>query len=240
MSQSQRSRFSTIGVASGILAALAAVSVGFLLGRLIGDAVSLGVTGTVVAGFVGLTVVLYVWYRLRRSTADGTEARIAAEEGSGAVRELVAGVSGAVFNAEAVGRKLAAQVGETLSSTARIASRTVDARGRVQSLSDQISDGASAMEEILAAIESLSRQIDEQGNVVDQSAAAIEEMSASIESVASVAEIRKSAADTLRSLTDTGNQAVRTTDHAITEVGESVAAVNAMIETINDIAARTN
>ncbi len=146
----------------------------------------------------------------------------------------------ASMESENVGRKLAAQVGETLSSTARIASQTSDARGRVQNLSDQISNGASAMEEILAAVESLSRQIEEQRHVVDQSAAAIEETSASIDSVASVAMVKRNAADTLRDLADQGNRTVKTTDQAITEVGESVVAVNAMIEIINDIAARTN
>ncbi|MFW5796264.1 MAG: bacteriohemerythrin [Alkalispirochaeta sp.] len=144
------------------------------------------------------------------------------------------------LDAEGVGRKLAAQVGETLSSTARIASETVDARSRVQALSDEISEGASAMEEILAAIESVSRQIDEQGHVVDQSAAAIEEMSASIESVASVAAGRRASAENLRTVTESGNRTVKTTAQAITDVGESVVAVNAMIEIINDIAARTN
>jgi len=144
------------------------------------------------------------------------------------------------LEAEGVGRKLASQVGETLSSTARIASETVDARSRVQALSDEISEGASAMEEILAAIESVSRQIDEQGHVVDQSAAAIEEMSASIESVATVAAGRRTSAENLRAVTESGNRTVKTTAQAITDVGDSVAAVHAMIEIINDIAARTN
>ncbi len=158
----------------------------------------------------------------------------------GETADVVADLRGAAMESEGVGRKLAAQVGETLAATSRITSQTVDACSRVQGLSDQISNGASAMEEILAAIESLSRRIDEQGNVVGQSAAAIEEMSASIESVASVAVIKRKAADTLRSLTEQGNRTVQTTDQAITDVGESVAAVNAMIEIINDIAARTN
>lgn len=146
----------------------------------------------------------------------------------------------AALEGETTGRKLASKVGETLSSTARIASQTADAERRIGALSEEISSGASAMEEILAAIESLSRQIGEQGGVVDQSAAAIEEMSASIDSVASVAQTKRSAADALRALTDTGNRTVATTDQAIREVGESVAAVDAMIDIINDIAARTN
>jgi methyl-accepting chemotaxis protein len=179
------------------------------------------------------------WLNIRLLSA----AEVPRPEGNtpaGEADTLAANLRGAAMESESVGRKLAAQVGETLSATSRIASRTVDARRRVHGLSDQISDGASAMEEILAAIESLSRQIDEQGNVVGQSAAAIEEMSASIESVASVALVKRQAADTLISLTEQGNRTVQTTDQAIADVGDSVAAVHAMIEIINDIAARTN
>lgn len=197
-------------------------------------------------GIAFLAIVLIginVWlirrgFRLQRGARTHSRQNEQVSEESPA--EIPTEIRTAALDGEATGRKLASQVGETLSATARIASRTVDARTRIQGLSDQISDGASAMEEILAAIESVSRQIDDQGSVVDQSAAAIEEMSASIDSVASVARAKRDAAESLRQLTERGNRTVATTDQAIKEVGESVAAVDAMIDIINDIAARTN
>jgi methyl-accepting chemotaxis protein len=145
-----------------------------------------------------------------------------------------------VLGTESGARKLGAQVGETLSSTTRIASRSATAQGWADTLSDQVGNGAAAMEEILATVESLVKRIEFQRGLVQQSASAIEEMSASIERVAQVSSARHGDAETLRQTTDRGSHAVQTTERAIEDVSASVEAVHAMIDVINDIAARTN
>lgn len=144
------------------------------------------------------------------------------------------------LQSEAAARKLGSQVGETLASNARIASRTVAAANRVAALSKQVASGAAAMEEILAAVGSLAGRIERQQELVDHSAAAIEQMSASIDNMASVATTRRERSESLRETTESGANAVRTTEQAMQDVSESVDAVNAMITVINDIAAQTN
>ncbi len=156
------------------------------------------------------------------------------------IAQLMNGLRSATSESEAVSRKLAIQVGETLASTARISSQTGGAKERVDQLAGQVSDGAGAMEEILAAVESLVDRIQKQDSVVDQSAAAIEQMSASIESVAAVAQNKREAAENLRKLTESGSGKVKTTETVIGAVTEGVSGINTMIEVINDIAARTN
>lgn len=154
--------------------------------------------------------------------------------------ELMRGLRVSTGDSESASRKMAIQVGETLAATARISSQTGDAQQRVEALSEQVSTGAGAMEEILRAVESLAERIEKQDAVVDQSAAAIEEMSASIESVAAVAQTKRVAAEDLRALTESGSSKVSTTERVIGEVTQGVSGINSMIEVINEIAARTN
>lgn len=167
----------------------------------------------------------------------GTHAQSAAAT---ATETFIEDIYKLILGTESTARKLAGQVGETLSAVAKITSHSATAQRRSEALSDQVADGASAMEEILASVESLVRRIEQQRELVEQSAAAIEQMSASIESVARVSSSRGQDADRLRSATERGSRAVATTERMIQEVGGSVEAVNTMIGVIDDIAARTN
>ena len=210
-------------------------------GALVGAAIAVVAIGPVASpmvpvgvGFLGLAGIVVFAVQQRRVPAS------TAKEETTPASDLVSDIFVPVLSTESAARKLGTAVGETLSSTARIAGQTVLAEQRSVSLSEEVANGAAAMEEILATVESLVQRINYQSGLVDQSAAAIEEMSASIESVASVSSSRREAAEALRKTTGEGSQAVTTTGRAIEEVGESVAAVNVMIEVINDIAARTN
>ena len=145
-----------------------------------------------------------------------------------------------VLQTEGSARKLGAQVAETLSSSARITSQSAKGSTRAETLSDEVAEGAAAMEEIVAAIGSLVERIAYQRELVQHSASATEEMSASIRRVAEVSSSRAGDAERLRSTTDEGSRAVTTTERAIQDVESSVEAVHAMIDVIDDIAARTN
>jgi hemerythrin-like metal-binding protein len=179
---------------------------------------------------------------LRSSAAPQEGSSIAREVDRGlrGLRELLSDIRGSALESENAGRKLASQVGETLASIARIASRSADTEREVQELSDQVVQGASAMEEILAAIESLVSRIGRQNNVVEESASAVEEMSASIESVAQVARSKREASERLAELTVTGSGKVKETEAVIDEVSREVGSVKEMITVINEVAARTN
>ena len=146
------------GLGAGIGGTIAAT---FLGGGSPWLAVGFGVPAIVIA-VVGLNVA-------RRRQAP------VVDPGENAADILVRDLSASVLSTESAARKLGAQVGETLSSTARIASQTAQAQGRVSSLSEQVTHGAAAMEEILAAVESLVERIGFQRRMVDQSAAAVEE-----------------------------------------------------------------
>lgn len=194
----------------------------------------------VIVGAVGWMLVAS-----RRSSEDASAARLdrAGEAGAAAGNipgTLLSDLAARSLSAEGAARKLGAQIGETLSATARITSQTATAHGRTAILNDQISNGAAAMEEILAAIDSLVKRISFQQETVQQSAAAIEQMSASIDRVAAVSSARRSDAEALRATTEEGSRTVSATVSMMDDVGRSVEAVHAMIEVINDIAARTN
>ncbi|MFW5688046.1 MAG: bacteriohemerythrin [Spirochaetota bacterium] len=145
-----------------------------------------------------------------------------------------------VLESEGAGRKLAAQIGDTLAGVARIASEASRAHGSADALAEQVAQGASAMEEIQASVEALARQIANQNSLVDQSAAAIEEMSASIDSVAAVARTKQAAAINLADLTRSGTETVGASERLIDEVNERVGEVTGTIGVINAIAAQTN
>lgn len=144
------------------------------------------------------------------------------------------------LESERSGRRLAIQVGGTLVGIAEIANESTDALQRAIALSEQVANGASAMEEIQASVEALARQIGHQKELVDQSAAAVEEISASIESVANVARNKRDAAERLANLTDEGAETVTVSERLIGEVDVAVQNVTGMIRVINGIAAQTN
>ena len=146
----------------------------------------------------------------------------------------------ATLGAERAIRRLGAQVGEALSATARVTSQTVTSRYQAEQLADQVTSGASAIEEIVATIESQTQRIDQQRELVSQSAAAIAQVSSSISSIASITEQHATDSVRLRGATESGSAAVHTAEEAISDVSESVDAVDGMISVINDIAARTN
>lgn len=153
---------------------------------------------------------------------------------------LLSGIRSSALESENAGRKLAAQVGETLAAIAQIASHSAATEKEVQDLSDSVVQGASAMEEILAAIESLVSRIGRQNGIVEESASAVEQMSASIQSVAEVAKTKREASDSLAELTVTGSSRVQQTESVIDEVAQQVGSAKQMITVINEVAARTN
>lgn len=161
-------------------------------------------------------------------------------EGLEELRGLIVSVRTSTLESENAGRKLASQVGDTLASIARIASRSAATDEEVRLLQEKVVQGASAMEEILAAIESLVSRISRQNGVVEESASAVEQMSASIESVAKVAESKRGASQELATLTVTGSAKVQQTEAVIEEVSREVGSVRQMITVINEVAARTN
>lgn len=197
------------------------------------------VAAVIMALVVVSSLVLYARAAVRIVRAY-RNARAELERTGTDISGLFEGLKGATADSESVSRKLAAQVGETLASTARISSQTKGAQAGAQSLSEQVSGGAGAVEQIQASVESLAERIRTQDGTIEQSATAIEQMSASIESVASVAQTKRQASESLRQLTESGSAKVQTTERVINEVTESVSGINQMIQVINDIAAQTN
>ncbi|MEX2443900.1 MAG: bacteriohemerythrin [Alkalispirochaeta sp.] len=210
---------------------------GGVLSLVLASVVSIPITLTIV---LAVAVVAALLGALRGARGAGFAPTVADPRSPAGIGDVMNELYDLILQTEGSARKLGAQVAETLSSTARIASQTAIGSRRADTLSAEVAEGAAAMEEIVAAIGSLVSRIGYQRELVQQSASATEQMSASIRRVAEVSSSRHGDAETLRATTSEGSRAVATTERAIEDVESSVEAVHAMIEVINDVAARTN
>jgi methyl-accepting chemotaxis protein len=145
-----------------------------------------------------------------------------------------------VLNTEDAGRRLASAVANTIAFISQISHRALEVSEDAQGMSLQVTEGAAAMEEILAVVTSIAEQINQQVNKVNQSASAIEEMTASINSVNAIVQKRSETAKSLLSVTKEGSEYQITTGQMMEDVNKSVKAVHELLEVINEIAARTN
>lgn len=217
----------------------AAASLGFLVaGSASSVAALVGTSSLTLVVALAATLLTAAVVRDHRKRTAARDADVATARAR--IHELTATLRETVLESEAGSRKLAAQIGDTLSGIARIASEGTGAHERAVALSEQVAQGATATEQIQASVESLVRQIGNQNSLVDQSAAAVEEMSANIDSVAGVARTKRDAALRLAELTENGSQTVEESERLIDEVSESVERVTGMVGIINAIAAQTN
>jgi methyl-accepting chemotaxis protein len=145
-----------------------------------------------------------------------------------------------VLNTEDAGRRLASAVANTIAFISQISHRALEVSNDAQGMSLQVTEGAAAMEEILAVVTSIADQISLQGTKVNQSASAIEEMTASINSVNAIVQKRSETAQSLLGVTKEGSEYQVTTGQMMDDVNKSVKAVHELLEVINEIAARTN
>ncbi|TVQ21561.1 MAG: hypothetical protein EA383_16825 [Spirochaetaceae bacterium] len=203
---------------------------------------SIVVTGAALGGAVVATAVQLCVSALRRRTKRRSRM---SGTGTGAdaagVDSGIAGKLGeSALASEAAAIKLGTQVGETLAAATGIAAHTGSVNRQVFDLSNQVVEGAAAMEEIHATIESLVRRISQQGTTIQESTYLVEHMAGSIRNVADVAETRSATSKTLQEVTTQGGAAVKTSEAVMSEVSTSLAAVHETIGVIDDIASRTN
>ncbi len=196
---------------------------------------TLTATGIVIVVVGAFGTVALAFERGSRPDAEAAERDAEAQ-----LVALIGSVRDSALQNESAGRRLGAQIGETLGSVARISGDAAGATVLAEALADQVANGASAMEQIQAAVESLVRHVRNQDGLVDQSAAAVEQMSASIESVAAVAQSKAVAADRLSTLTRDGTQKIEVVERVIHGVTDSVQSVGSLTGIINQIAAQTN
>jgi methyl-accepting chemotaxis protein len=187
-----------------------------------------------------LVVVSGTWYLNKRLSARASALQADIDADHERFVTLSADVREIAYTGEDAGRRLTAQVGETIAAIAQITSRSVETSGRVRDLTSQVSEGASAMEQIQSAVNSLATLIASQKELVDRNSAAVDQMSASISRVAGEAEEKRTVAENLLQLTAHGKKQVVETESLIGEVGEYVATVHSMASMINSIAANTN
>ncbi|TVR91519.1 MAG: hypothetical protein EA428_05580 [Spirochaetaceae bacterium] len=194
------------------------------------------VIGAALAGAVmAVTILLGVSAVRRRILGRSAMAEVVLT-GSGMAEKLGA----SAMASEAAAIKLGTQVGETLAAATGIAAHTGSVTRQVSDLSNQVIEGAAAMEEIHATIESLVRRISQQGMTIQESAHLVEQMAGSIRNVADVAETKIDTTRTLQEVTTQGGAAVKTSEAVMSEVSASLSHVHETIGVIDDIASRTN
>lgn len=132
------------------------------------------------------------------------------------------------------------QLGQTIYTVSQISSETVQVQDSVASMSQQVSQGAAAMEEINATIASINNQIQHQKRLVDETATAIREMTGSVNRVTEVADTESKAVLSLLKRSNEGNTLVASTRKLMGEVAKSVETIAEQIQVIHDIAAQTN
>lgn len=195
------------------------------------------VAGLVCVG-AGLGLVLGRWNHHKNKKAQNRPEAMDETNSSGA--ELSRDVFPVVMTSEDRSVKLVSQVGETIRSTITIASKSEVAGQNMQRLSDQVSNGAAAVEQIFATLGSLAGQVEHQGVLVTQNYESIEGMVSSLEAVAKITQTKAQDAGTLADHAQVMNRSVQSTQVMIDEVGKSISSIRDMIAIINDIAERTN
>lgn len=141
---------------------------------------------------------------------------------------------------EKASNRLSTQVQKILLNSSRISIDTQHNAEKAQSLSDFISEGSAAIEEIHASIASLSDHMSIQNGKVSENYNSITMMSGSIETIATTSADRIRDSKDLVNLTAEGSTKMTKTIECIKTVKNSVDDVLSLNTVINSIASKTN
>lgn len=209
-----------------------------LLTRAITDPILKITTLTTKMGNGDLSIVIPGRY-LKRSDEIG----LLAENISKAIQSLKNIISGAkdtsVQSLE-TGESLSREMEQTASSVEEISANVGSIKKQFSILTENISDSSTAVNEILSNISNLVDQIGYQAGSVTETSAAIEEMTASINSVAKIAVEKKTAVNSLLNTTQAGGEKVNITNSIIKEITASIDGMMEMIDVINSITSQTS
>ncbi len=145
-----------------------------------------------------------------------------------------------VLETEYLNQQFNSQLGQTIYTVSQISSESVQIRKLVESMSQQVNQGAAALEEINATISSMNRQVQQQKSLVDKVSISTNEMTSLVDRVNQVAQAQSRSVLDLLQRSNEGNTQVMNTQRFMSEVARSVETIAEQIQIIHDIAAQTN
>ena len=136
--------------------------------------------------------------------------------------------------------RLSRNIQKTLLVASDISTRAQDNLGTAKLLRDDVTEGSSAVEEIMASIASLGRQTKEQLQAVETTSESMAEIDQALQDVLKITEEKVRDTDELVRVTQTGKDKLSETDQVVRQVSEKVHNVSELITVINQIASKTN
>jgi len=109
-----------------------------------------------------------------------------------------------------------------------------------KTLRTDVTEGSSAVEEIMASVDSLSRQAADQLRAVESTSESMSEIDEALRNVSRIASERLEATNALVDITQVGQEKVSETDRMVRTVTDKVNEVSDLITVINQIASTTN
>ncbi len=156
------------------------------------------------------------------------------------IQLFIAELQNAVVHVKHIDNQLSESTVTTADVTENINSSIQRLEGQLRALNDNISENASAMEQIAVNASSFDRLISTQSSLVEDSTAAIVEMIASLENVGRITSLKMDSIVSLKKIAGDGKQQVNRTSAEFSAVVEKITRIQEMSNTINNIAAQTN
>ncbi len=139
-----------------------------------------------------------------------------------------------------IGQTLSSNMTETASSINQISANIEGVKGQILNQSAGVTETSATMEEIIRTVHQLNKSIENQASTVTQSSSAIEEMIANIASIAKMLENGKELAQNLNKKTIVAKDGSRSANIEVGKIGEKSADLLEATAIIQNIAAQTN
>ena len=156
------------------------------------------------------------------------------------IRELVISIKGQATKLADIGDDLASNMTETASAMNEIAANIQSIKTRVLNQSASVTETNATMEQVTVNIDKLSGHVQKQTHAVSQSSSAIEEMLANIQSVTSTLVKNASNVNDLRESSDSGRSSLQEVAGDIQEIARESEGLLEINSVMENIASQTN
>lgn len=174
------------------------------------------------------------------SSDEAGSAAIAFNRFAEKLRSLMQDVKLAVLRSDEVKKRLLEMAEANSTSTEQIDANLQSIGEQNQILNVQISETASAIEEVTQNISSVDKQIGEQSELIDGSGAYVSEILSSLENVNRVAGTKKASTKKLAEVASTGSQQIGETRQTFKNLVSSIQQIQEMTNAIHSISEQTN
>ncbi len=156
------------------------------------------------------------------------------------LHDIIATVRSSTISLSDIGSSLSANLVESASSLNQITANVESIRGRIQNQSAGVAETAAAMQEIALNIDRLNHAIEDQTESLSHSSSAIEQMASNIASVASNVDQIAVRFEDLSRMSDKGKEKLSVVERIIVEIESQSRTLSDANAVITGIAAQTN